>query len=160
MAIDAFLYIDGRKGPSLKRKEAIDILSFSFGASMTSSYGAGRSGGEAATGNASASDISVMCVGDKLTPELFRDLCTGHHFDSVKIEYEKPIGDEQQPFFKIGMEDAFLTSLQLSGSSENPMLSLSFAAEKIKVSYNPQGDDGKLQGYVDGGFDFGTMVKW
>jgi type VI secretion system secreted protein Hcp len=160
MAIDAFLYIDGRTGPSLKRSGAIDIMSFSFGASMASSYGAGRSGGEAATGNASASDVSVMSVGDGLTPELFRDLCSGHIFTTVKVEYEKPIGDEQTPFFKVEMEDAFLTSVQLSGSSENPMVSMSFAAEKIKVSYNPQDNEGKLQGYKDGGWDFGTQTKW
>ena len=160
MAVDAFLYIDGRKGPSLKRAGAIDILSFSFGASMASSYGTGRSGGEAATGNASASDISVMSVGDGLTPELFRDLTSGHIFKEVKVEYEKPIGDVQTPFFKATAEDAFLTSLQLSGSNENPMVSMSFAADKIKVSYNPQDDEGKLQGYVDGGWDFGTQTKW
>jgi type VI protein secretion system component Hcp len=160
MAIDAFLYLDAREGPSLKRPGAIDILSFSFGATMTSSYGAGRSGAEAATGNAAASDVSVMCVSDKLTPELFRDLCTGHNFPVVKIEYEKPVGDEQQAFFRVAMEDAHLSSLQLTGSSENPMLSLSFAAEKIKVSYNPQSDESSFAGFVDGGFDFGKMVKW
>lgn len=160
MAIDAFLYLDGRTGPSMKREGAIDILSFSFGATMTSSYGAGRSGKEAATGNASASDVSVMCVSDKLTPELFRDLCTGHNFPTVKIEYEKPVGDEQQAFFRVAMEDAHLTSFQLSGSSENPVLSLSFAAEKIKVSYNPQADEHTFEGFVDGGFDFGKTVAW
>src|SRR4051794_36192150 len=116
MAIDAFLYLDEREGPSLKRPGAIDILSFSFGASMTSSYGAGRSGAEGATGNASASDISVMCVSDKLTPELFRDLCTGHNFPTLKIEYEKPVGEEQQAFFRVAMEDAHISSFQLSGS--------------------------------------------
>jgi|SRR5688572_10733200 type VI secretion system secreted protein Hcp len=160
MAVDAFLYIDGRKGPSLKRAGAIDLLSFSFGANMASSYGTGRSGSEAATGNASASDLSVMSVLDGLSPELFRDLCSGHIYPEVKVEYEKPIGDEQTAFFKTTLEDCFLTSLQLSGSSENPMVSMSFAAEKIKVSYNPQDDEGKLQGYKDGGWDFGKQVKW
>src|SRR5262245_15646413 len=126
MAIDAFLYLEEREGPSMKRPGAIDILSFSFGASMTASYGAGRSGKEAATGNASASDVSIMCVSDKLAPELFRDLCTGHNYPTVKIEYEKPVGDEQQPFLRVAMEDAHLSSFQLSGSSENPTLSLSF----------------------------------
>ena len=144
----------------MKRDGAIDIMSFSFGASMASSYGAGRSGGEAATGNASASDMSVMSVGDGLTPKLFADLCSGHIFTEVKVEYEKPIGDVQTAFFKVTAEDAFLTSLQLSGSSENPVVSMSFAAEKVKCSYNPQDNEGKLQGYVDGGWDFGTQTTW
>jgi type VI secretion system secreted protein Hcp len=160
MAIDAFLYIDGREGPSQKRKGAIDVLSFSFGGSMASSYGAGASGKESVAGRVNVSDATFMKVTDKLTPELFRDMCTGHHFNTVKLEYEKPIGDQQEAFFRVLMEDAIITSLQLSGSSEVPVESISFAFEKIKVSYNPEGDDGKLQGFVDGGFDLGTLTKW
>lgn len=160
MAVDAFLYIADRKGPSLKRSGAIDIMSFSFGASMASSYGTGRSGGEAATGNAAASDVSVMSVSDGLTPLLFADLCKGHIFPTVKVEYEKPIGDVQTPFFTTELEDAFLTSLQLSGSSENPMVSMSFAAEKIKIAYDAQDDTGALAGPKFGGWDFGAQVTW
>ena len=43
------------------------------------------------------------------------------------------------------MEDALITSIQHSGSSENPMESVTFAYSKIKVSYNPE-KDGALQG--------------
>ncbi len=35
MAVNAYLVIDGRPGPSTSKQDAIDILSFSFGASMT-----------------------------------------------------------------------------------------------------------------------------
>ena len=35
MAVNAYLVIDGRPGPSTSKADAIDILSFSFGASMT-----------------------------------------------------------------------------------------------------------------------------
>jgi type VI secretion system Hcp family effector len=160
MAIDAFLYVDGREGPSLKRKGAIEILSMSYGASMTSSYGSGRSGGEAATGVASATDISVSCVADGLTPQFHKDCCTGHIFKKVKIEYEKPVGNKQSAFFQIEAEDAHLTSIQLSASSENPMVTMSFAIEKIKVNYNPQDGTGKLQGFKFGGFDFATAEEW
>ena len=35
MAVNAYLVIDGRPGPSTSKTNAIDILSFSFGASQT-----------------------------------------------------------------------------------------------------------------------------
>ena len=44
MAVNAYLIIKGRPGPSTSKKDAIDILSFSFGASQTSVIGAGSSG--------------------------------------------------------------------------------------------------------------------
>ena len=50
------------------------------------------------------------------------------------------------------MDNALITSIQLSGSQENPTESVSFAFEKIKVSYNPE-EQGKLQGFIDKGFD-------
>ena len=34
MAVNAYLVIDGRPGPSTSKADAIDILSFSFGASQ------------------------------------------------------------------------------------------------------------------------------
>ena len=55
MAVNAYLIIDGRPGPSTSKKDAIDILSFSFGASKTAVIGAGSSGGEARAGRANLS---------------------------------------------------------------------------------------------------------
>ena len=56
MAVNAYLVIDGRPGPSTSKKDAIDILSFSFGASQTAVIGAGSSGGEARAGRANLSE--------------------------------------------------------------------------------------------------------
>ncbi len=42
MAVNAYLIIDGRPGPSTSKKDAIDILSFSFGASRQPSSVPGR----------------------------------------------------------------------------------------------------------------------
>jgi type VI protein secretion system component Hcp len=160
MAIDAFIYIDGREGPSLKRKGAIEIMSCQYGVNMTSSYGEKRSGGEAATGVVSPSDISVMSVADGLTPQLHKDCCTGHIYKKIKIEYEKPVGNKQTPFFQMEIEDAHLTNLSISASAENPTVAMSFAVEKVKVNYNPQDGTGKLVGFKFGGYDFAKAEEW
>jgi type VI secretion system secreted protein Hcp len=159
MAVNAYLLIDGRPGPSTSKKDHIDIMSFSFGASNTSVIGSGSSGGEARAGRANLSDLTIMKVLDKVSPLLFDDCCTGNFLKKVDILYDKPMGDSQEDYFKIHLEDALITSIQLSGSSENPMESISFAFSKVKVSYNPE-EDGALKGFIDKGFDVLKLKPW
>jgi type VI secretion system secreted protein Hcp len=159
MAVNAYLMIDGRPGPSTSKPNAIDILSFSFGASQSAVIGPGSSGGESRAGRADVSAVSVMKVLDKTSPMLFDDCVTGNFLKSVDIIYDKPVGDQQEDYFKIHLENALITSVQLSGSSENPVETVSFAFSKIKVSYNPE-DDGKLKGFIDKGFDVLKLKPW
>ena len=159
MAVNAYLVIDGRPGPSTSKQDAIDILSFSFGATQTSVIGSGSSGGEARSGRASVHDVTIMKVVDKVSPLLFDDCVTGNFLKKVDIIYDKPMGDDQQDYYKIHMEDALITSIQHSGSNENPMESISFAFSKIKVSYNPE-EDGSLKGFIDKGFDVLKLKPW
>lgn len=159
MAVNAYLIIDGRPGPSTSKTGAIDILSFSFGATQTAVLGAGSSGGEARSGRANVADVTIMKVVDKVSPLLFDDCVTGNFLKKVDIIYDKPMGDDQQDYYKIHMEDALITSIQHSGSSENPMESVSFAFSKIKVSYNPE-EGGSLKGFIDKGFDVLKLKPW
>lgn len=159
MAVNAYLIIDGRPGPSTSKQNAIDVLSFSFGASQTAVIGSGSSGGEARAGRADVSNLTIMKVLDKTSPLLFDDCVTGNYLDKVDLIYDKPMGDQQEDYFKIHMENALITSVQLSGSSENPVESVSFAFSKVKVSYNPE-EDGKLKGFIDKGFDVLKLKPW
>jgi type VI secretion system Hcp family effector len=159
MAVNAYMIIDGRPGPSTSKPGAIDILSFSFGSSQTEVFGAGSSGGASRAGRADVSNVNIMKVVDKVSPLLFDDCVTGNYLKSVDIIYDKPMGDSQQDYFKIHMEDALITVIQLSGSSENPSESVSFAFAKIKVSYNPE-DAGELKGFIDKGFDVLKLKPW
>jgi type VI secretion system secreted protein Hcp len=159
MAVNAYLVIADRPGPSTSKKDAIDILSFSFGATQTAVIGAGSSGGEARAGRANVGELSIMKVLDKTSPLLFDDCVTGNYLKKVDIVYDKPMGDKQEDYFKIHLEDALITSIQLSGSNENPVESISFAFSKIKVSYNPE-DNGALKGFIDRGFDVLKLKPW
>lgn len=160
MAVNAYLVIDGRPGPSTSLTNAIDILSFSFGASNTATFGAGSSGKESRAGRANLADVSIMKVVDKTSPQLFEDCVTGDFYKKVEIIYDKPVADKQEAYYKIHMEDALITSIQNSGSSENPMESISFAYAKIKVSYNPEDGTGKLAGWIEKGYDLELLSKW
>jgi type VI secretion system secreted protein Hcp len=100
-----------------------------------------------------------MKVLDKTSPTLFADCVSGDYINSVDVQYFKPMGTKQDVYFKIHMEKVVITSVQLSGSNENPTESVSFAFAKVKVSYNPE-KDGKLQGFVDKGWDVEKLIPW
>jgi type VI secretion system secreted protein Hcp len=159
MAVNAYLKVDGRPGASTSKQDHIDVLSFSFGASMSHVIGPGSAGAEARTGRANINDLSVMKAVDKTSPLLFDDCVTGNVLKTVDLIYDKPMGDQQEDYYKIHMENALITSIQHSGSNENPMESISFAFEKYKISYNPE-EGGKLKGFVDKGFDLLKIKQW
>ena len=135
------------------------MLSFSFGASMPHVIGPGSAGGEARAGRANINDLSIMKAVDKTSPLLFDDCVTGNVLKTVDLIYDKPMGDQQEDYYKIHMENALITTIQHSGSSENPMESISFAFEKYKISYNPE-EGGALKGFIDKGFDLLEIKPW
>jgi type VI secretion system secreted protein Hcp len=153
MAVNAYLVIDGVQGPSTSKDGAIDLLSFSFGASMPTS--ASADGGLRA-GRADVSHVTVMKVLDKTSPDLFQHCVTGDFLSKVDVIYDKAMGDQQEDYYKLSMSDALITSIQWSGSNENPTESVSFAFKKIQVCYNPE-EGGQLKGFVQKGFDTQTI---
>lgn len=163
MAVNAYLKMDGIPGPSTSKPDAVDILSFSFGATHTANYGPGASGMEARSGRANFGEVTVMKVADKTTPFLFAHCIEGSVISKVEIMYDKPsglAGDAQVDYFKITMQDAVITSVQLSGSSENPAESVSFAYQAIEVAYAPEKQDGKLDNFIPKGYDVEKLKAW
>jgi type VI secretion system secreted protein Hcp len=158
MAVNAYLYIEGIQGPSTSRPNHIDILSFSWGVSQTSTYGAGASGKEAKAGRADFSNLTIMKVLDKTTPLLADHSASGDILDHVYILYDKPVGDKQQAYFRIWIKDALITSVQLSGSNENPTESVSFAFQGVEYAYAPEKDDGSLDAAIRKGYNLETLT--
>lgn len=157
MAVNAYLKIEGIEGPSTSRLGHIDVLSFSFGTAMHTTYGAGASGQEAKAGRADFQNLTVMKVLDKTSPLIFDHCATGNILKKVTLVYDKPVGDGQQDYFRIELSDAMLTSQSLSGASENPIESLSFAFQKVEIAYAAEKDDGELDAFVPKAFDLSTL---
>jgi type VI secretion system secreted protein Hcp len=157
VAVNAYLYVDGVTGPSTSKTGFIDILSFSFGVSQTSTYGAGASGKEAKAGRADFSNLTIMKVLDKTSPLLFDHCASGNILTKVYIVYDKPVGDAQADYFRIYLKDALITSQQLSGSNENPTESVSFAFQSVEIAYKAENDDGTLAGAVPKGYDLEAL---
>ncbi len=161
MAVNAYLYVDGVTGPSTSKTGFIDILSFSWGVSQHSTYGAGASGKEAKAGRADFTNLSIMKVLDATSPLLFNFCSSGTVIAKVYILYDKPVGKDstvQGDYFRIFLADALITSLQLSGSSENPTESVSFAFQSVEIAYKAEQDDGTLAAAVPKGYNLETLA--
>jgi type VI secretion system secreted protein Hcp len=154
------LYVDGITGPSTSKTGFIDILSFSWGVSQTSTYGTGASGKESKAGRADFSNLSIMKVLDASSPLLNECCASGTITDKVYIVYDKPVGKGatvQADYFRIYLKDALVTSVQISGSSENPTESVSFAFQAVEIAYKAEQDDGTLAAAVPKGWDLAAL---
>jgi type VI secretion system secreted protein Hcp len=142
MAVDYFLKLDGIDGESADSKFSgwIQIQSFSWGASQVSSVaGTGGSG----AGKADLSDFSILTHFDKATPKFFKAITTGQHIKSGSMNAVKS-GAEGKPYLKVDFKELFVTSLQISASSEIPTTSISFSYNEIKIDYSTQNEQGNV----------------
>jgi type VI secretion system secreted protein Hcp len=142
MAVDYYLKLDGIQGEAQdsNHKNEIQLLSWSWGASQVSSVsGTGGSG----AGKADLSDFNVMVNFDKSTPKFFKSICAGTHIPTGTLSAIKS-GADGKPYLKVDLKELFVTSLQLSASSEVPAISVSFTYNEIKIDYSVQDEKGNL----------------
>jgi len=98
-----------------------------------------------------------MKVLDATTPLLADHCASGDVIKKVQLLYSKPVGTAQEDYFRIYLQDALISSVQLSGSSENPAESVSFAFQQVEYAYKPEKDDGTLDAAIAKGFDLGSL---
>ena len=98
-----------------------------------------------------------MKVLDETSPILTNHCASGDILQKVYILYDKPVGDEQADYFRIYLQDALITSVQFSGSNENPTESVSFAFQAVEIAYKPEKDDGSLDGAIAKGYNLETL---
>jgi type VI secretion system secreted protein Hcp len=142
MAVDYYLKLDQVQGESADKdhKDEIQIMSWSWGASQVSSVaGTGGSG----AGKADLSDFSIMAYFDKSTPKFFKSICAGTHIKTGTMSAIKS-GADGKPYLKVDFQEMFVTSLQISASSEIPTVSISFSYNQIKIDYSTQNEQGNL----------------
>src|SRR5437868_3564442 len=144
MAYDAFLKLDGITGESQKDGHVgdIDLMSFSWGASNSSSVGTGTG---VSVGKVSVSDFSIMKSTDASSPTLFQKCCDGSVIPTAVVTLQRQVQGDATPYLVYNFTNVYVTSLQWSGSGgagDAPMESVSFCAEVATVDYTPLNDDG------------------
>jgi len=161
MAYDAFLKLDQITGESQKTNHIgeIDLMSFSWGASNSSSVGTGTG---ASTGKVNVSDFSIMKSTDSASPNLFQKCCDGSVIATGVVTLQRQTNAGAVPYLVYNFTNVYVTSVQWSGSGgsgDSPMESVSFCFEQGTVDYTPVDDNGTPGTAIHGGWNVGTNAK-
>jgi len=133
MAVDFFLKLEGINGESKdsKHKDAIDILSWSWGVTQT---GTVHLGGGAGAGKANAQDLSFTKYVDLSSPVLARFCASGKHIAKGDF-YVRKAGDKPLEYIKIKLTDVLVSSYQTGGSGGDERIMESFSLNFAKIEY-------------------------
>ena len=99
------------------------------------------------------SDYSLMMLLSTATITAKQMLLSGQHLQSVDVVCRR--NSDSYVYYKIRMEDVVITSVQESGSSESPIISMSISAARIAWQYLP--DSSKK---TQAGWDVQTQQPW
>lgn len=152
-ANDYFLQIDGIPGESTDKdhKDWIDIDSFSWGLTLTTS-GTGGAG----VGKATFSDLAWTQHVDVSTPKWFLAVATGRHIPTVTLDVVKTTAGRSDSFFQMIFTATQGSGLTVSGSAELLANASMTSGETVKLRYRPQDDKGGFGPWVEGSFNLKT----
>ena len=139
-AVDYFLKIDGVEGESTddRHKGEINIESWSWGASSSTTGGGARSG------KACVSAFNFAKLVDKASPVLMANAVNGMVMKSAVLTARKA-GERPLEYLKVTLENVLVSSYQGSGAGGSvPMDSFSLNFTKMTVEYRVQRQDGSL----------------
>jgi type VI secretion system secreted protein Hcp len=161
-ASDYLLEIDGIKGESSdqKHKDTIELQSFSWGVSQTTTHSSGGGGG---AGKATFQDLHFTSKVSKASPLLFKRAATGEHIKKATLFVRKAgSGGGQGDYMTITLEDVLVSSYETKpskGSDAVPTDRVSLNFSKIEFDYKPQLSDGRLGAPVTSTYDLAQAKK-
>ena len=136
MASDMFLKIAGIDGESSSKKHEgeIQLLSFSWGLSQSSSTGGTGSG----AGKVQVKEFTFVKEIDKSSPKLMEACCTGEHIHDVTLTLSSGAATKGSPpekYMTIKFNDVVISSYQTGGGTGGsvPMDQVSFSFSEIVV---------------------------
>lgn len=161
MAFDAFLKIEGVDGESTRAgfEKHIELLSFSWGASNSTTVGSMGPGGGA--GKATVTSFNCLKATDTASPPLFQACCAGKHFPKAKVTLRKAGGDAPVDYLVYEFEKVYVDNIQWSGSTggdDRPTESLGITFGKVTVTYTPQSDAGATGAPVVASWNLQTVT--
>jgi len=145
-AVDYFLEVNGVPGESqdAKMAKAIDVLSYSWGASQSPDKKSGPRLG----------DLVITHNVDLASPPLFQRLVTGATIPSAELIARKA-GENPFIFLRFCFENVQVTSIQQSGKTTDdvPTEQVSFGYAAVSEQYNRQDNTGGIGQTVFAGWN-------
>ena len=136
-SVRMFMQIEGIPGESTDKDHmgAIDVESWSWGATQSGSASSGGGGG---SGKVSFHDLSFVHKYDKASPKLFLATAKGEHIGKVELTVRKS-GDTPLEYIKITMSDVIISGVSPSASGNDiPTEEVTMNFASIKIEYKPQ----------------------
>jgi type VI secretion system secreted protein Hcp len=153
VATDFFLKIAGIEGESLdvKLKGAIELESFTWGATNEGGHSVGGGGG---AGKVAIQDFHFVTRVSKASPTLFLSCATGKHLKEAVLTGRKA-GKDLQDYLILKFTDLLVSSYQIGGAEgmDAPMDQVSFKFARVQFEYRFQKPDGSLGPPVKAGWD-------
>jgi type VI secretion system secreted protein Hcp len=149
--VNAYLFVDGIDGPSTTRLHAIDLESFSVGVTNATSTTTRAGATGIAVSKPVCSDLSIMKLVDSASIPLIADALASKVLANVKIVYSKSGAERPFDYFTLTLGNVLVTSVQESGSNENPTESVSFSAQTYTFSFTSQKADGTAGATITAG---------
>lgn len=134
-----------------KHKGWMDIISFGFAVSQSSSA---HSGGGSGVGKANFEELIIVKKTCRASPNLMKHCASGKHLDQLVLSICK-VGDGPQEYMKITLNEVFITSTSIISNTESPhvMERVGVSFGKIKMEFKDQNPDGSLGAAVTGAWD-------
>jgi len=126
---DFYIQIEGIQGESKDSQHTdwIDVLSFDYSVSQSSSMFTGGGGG---VGKANFDALAFVHYVDKATPNLFQYCASGKHIPSVIVSACKA-GEGSQEYMRVTLTDVLVTHAGPAGSSDDARVK-----ERVELSYS------------------------
>ncbi|MDR3212869.1 MAG: type VI secretion system tube protein Hcp [Azoarcus sp.] len=152
MLQEHFIQLDGITGESkqAKHKGWIDVLSFSYAVSQSSSMFTGGGGG---VGKADFPAFTFIHYVDRASPNLFKYCAAGKHIPKAVLSSCK-VGDGSQEFMRVIMTDVLIVNAGPSGSTGGQAIeTVGLSYSKIEIEIREQKADGSMCPAVSSGWD-------
>lgn len=104
------------------------------------------------------SDFTFMMMLNSASVTAKQMILKGEKLKKVDVYYRKSLVTFD--YYNIHMEDVTITTVQESGSSEVPIISMSLSPAKIAWQYTAQKTDGTAGTKTKTGWDFNTNTEW
>ena len=169
-AHDAFLQIEDIPGESMDQwhKDQIDILSWSFGASVPSGskpLSSGSAGGQSAKrdlksamGRAAEREFRFTMQVNRASPKLFLAYAGGQQINEVTLSVRKAGAGKGQDYLIITLGNVLISSFLTTGNAaktdDKPIDDITLNFDKIKIEYKQMKPNGTLGASTKAEYDF------
>jgi type VI secretion system secreted protein Hcp len=153
---DYFLKLDGIVGESTdaKHKDEIELVSFSWGLTQSSSRGSG--GG---AGKAQFKEFEFLMRVNKASPALFLAAASGKHLKDATLSVRRR-GKAAFDWVKVKFSDVLITSYEQAGDDEEAAHELvAFDFAKVELQLTPQTGRGTSVAPITAGWDLSKNLK-